>query len=146
MNYESFFGIFGPYLIRWFSTSSDHAIASKARARKLARASAGGAKLDKPIISDEPMIDASEKDNSSKGDEDNSVNKLIVRDRKLILTVTKRQQTYTSPSKGKGESPGVCKSGDDFNNNKEAKNVECSTNMGTNEIGDIDQVIEGGGA
>ncbi|KAJ0007745.1 hypothetical protein Pint_30329 [Pistacia integerrima] len=132
--------------IRWFSMSSEHAIASKAKARKSAGASAGGAKLDKPIIGDEPIIDASEKDSSSKGDGHNSINKLIVRDRKLILTVTRRQQTYTSPSKGGGESPGMCRSGDDFNNSKEAKNVEFSTNMEANEIGDIDQVIEGGGA
>ncbi|XP_031274074.1 uncharacterized protein LOC116132549 isoform X2 [Pistacia vera] len=128
------------------SLKSEHAIASKAKARKSAGASAGGAKLDKPIIGDEPIIDASEKDSSSKGDDHNSINKLIVRDRKLILTVTRRQQTYTSPSKGGGESPGMCRSGDDFNNNKEAKNVEFSTNMEANEIGDIDQVIEGGGA
>ncbi|KAJ0074916.1 hypothetical protein Patl1_34744 [Pistacia atlantica] len=69
----------------------EHAIASKAKARKSAGASAGGAKLDKPIIGDEPIIDASEKDSSSKGDDHNSINKLIVRDRKLILTVTRRQ-------------------------------------------------------
>ncbi|XP_044484049.1 uncharacterized protein LOC123209987 isoform X2 [Mangifera indica] len=110
---------------------SDHAIASKARARKSASASADGAKLDKPIIGDEPMIDASEKDSGPKGDDHNSINKLVVRDRKLILTVTKpQQQTNTNPSNsesskvGGRESSGVCKSEEDLDNNKEAKNVE----------------------
>lgn len=143
------FGIFRPCLIRWFSRSSDHAIASKARARKSASASADGAKLDKPIIGDEPMIDASEKDSGPKGDDHNSINKLVVRDRKLILTVTKpQQQTNTNPSNsesskvGGRESSGVCKSEEDLDNNKEAKNVEWSTNMEANEIVDLGQVIK----
>ncbi|XP_044479609.1 uncharacterized protein LOC123206459 isoform X2 [Mangifera indica] len=128
--------------------SNDHAIASKAKARKSAGASANGTKLDKTITHGEPMIDAPGKDCGSKGDDHNSINKLIVKDRKLILTITRPQKTNTTPTKSKssqgdgGEFPGVCNTvGEDFDKEKEAKNVECSTNIEAKEILDIDQVI-----
>ncbi|KAJ4718625.1 Sister chromatid cohesion protein PDS5 B-B like [Melia azedarach] len=140
------------------NTSS--ASGSKPKVKKSGRNFSDSSTLGKPSEANESNVDVSKKDSSPKGDDQNSAAKLILRDRKLIFTLSKPQQSVTSSNVdslkcSSSESPEVGRSAGEQDDkpeetSREAKKENTSSDDETNVDGkkgstanDVGKIVDG---